>query len=79
MTRWLSRDWEQAYAHPIHLVETFVDEERYRGTCYRAANWVMVGRTTGRGKASNSYRPNRSLKPVLVLPLDRRFRERLSG
>jgi len=78
MARRLSRDWEQVYAHPIHLVETFVDEERYRGTCYRAANWVVVGRTTGRGKASNSYQPNRSIKQVLALPLDRRFRQLLS-
>jgi len=79
MARRLSRDWAQLYAHPIHLVETFVDEERYRGTCYRAANWQVVGRTTGRGKASNSYLPNRSIKQVLVLPLDRHFRRLLSA
>ncbi len=78
MARRVSRDWERFYAHPIHLLETFVDPERFAGTCYRAANWMVVGKTTGRGKDSNSDRPNRSLKLVLVLPLERRFRELLS-
>ncbi len=78
MARRVSRDWERFYAHPIHLLETFVDAERFAGTCYRAANWMVVGKTTGRGKDSNSDRPNRSLKLVLVLPLERRFRELLS-
>lgn len=78
MARQVSRDWERFYAHPIHLLETFVDPERFAGTCYRAANWMVVGKTTGRGKDSNSDRPNRSLKLVLVLPLDRHFRELLS-
>lgn len=78
MARQVSRDWERFYAHPIHLLETFVDPERFAGTCYRAANWMVVGKTTGRGKDSNSDLPNRSLKLVLVLPLDRRFRELLS-
>ena len=57
----------------------FVDPERFRGTCYRAANWVLLGRTTGRGKQSNSYVPNRSIKEVLGYPLTRRFRELLGG
>lgn len=78
MARQVSRDWPQVYAHPIHLLETFVDPERFAGTCYRAANWIVVGKTTGRGKQSNSDQPNRSLKLVLVLPLHRRFRELLS-
>ena len=78
MARQVARDWRQVYAHPIHLLETFVDPERFAGTCYRAANWIVVGKTTGRGKNSNSDRPNRSLKLVLVLPLHRRFRELLS-
>ena len=78
MARLVPRDWQRVYAHPIHLLETFVDSERYAGTCYRAANWIVVGQTTGRGKNSNSYRPNRSLKQVLALPLDRRFRQLLS-
>jgi hypothetical protein len=75
----ISEDWQQMYGHPIYFLETFVDPERFRGTCYRAANWVLLGRTTGRGKQSNSYIPNRSIKEVLGYPLTRRFRELLGG
>ena len=75
----ISGDWQQLYGHPIYFLETFVDPERFRGTCYRAANWVLLGRTTGRGKQSNSYVPNRSIKEVLGYPLTRRFRELLGG
>jgi hypothetical protein len=77
MARLLSQDWEHAYGHPIYFLETFVDPERFRGTCYRAANWVMLGRTTGRGKDDHTNRPNRSIKEVLGLPVHRRFRELL--
>ncbi len=73
----ISADWNRAYGHPLYFVETFVDPERFRGTCYRAANWVLLGKTTGRGKDSRSWQPNRSLKEVLGYPLIRRFRERL--
>jgi len=78
MTARLSSDWERVYGHPIYLAETFVDTERFCGTCYRAANWVLVGRTTGRGKDDQTHRVNRSIKDVLALPLDRRFRDLLS-
>ena len=57
------------------LLETFIDPGRFRGTCYRAANWVLLGQTTGRGKQSNSNMPNRSIKEVLGYPLTPRFRE----
>jgi hypothetical protein len=77
MARLLSQDWERVYGHPIYFLETFVDPERFRGTCYRAANWVMLGRTTGRGKNDHTNRPNRSIKEVLGLPVHRRFRELL--
>jgi hypothetical protein len=73
----ISDDWEQMYGHPIYFLETFVDPERFRGICYRAANWVLLGRTTGRGKQSNSYVPNRSIKEVLGYPLTKHFRQRL--
>jgi hypothetical protein len=73
----ISGDWQSMYGHPIYFLETFVDPERFRGTCYRAANWVVMGTTTGRGKQSNSYVPNRSIKQVLGYPLTQRFRELL--
>lgn len=72
-------DWERLYAHPIHLLETFVDPERFRGTCYRAANWQVLGTTTGRGNNDQTNRANRSLKQVLAYPLHRRFRQLLCG
>ncbi len=73
----ISADWQGIYGHPVYFVETFVDPERFRGTCYRAANWIVLGKTTGRGKQSNSYVPNRSIKEVLGYPLTKRFRELL--
>ena len=75
----ISADWEAQYAHPLYLLETFVDPERFRGTCYLAANWKVLGETTGRGKADLTHRPNRSIKQVLALPLHRRFRELLGA
>jgi hypothetical protein len=74
----ISDDWQHMYGHPIYFLETFVDPERFRGTCYRAANWVVLGKTTGRGKQSNSYVPNRSIKEVLGYPLNSNFRDLLS-
>jgi Domain of unknown function (DUF4338) len=78
MATQISGDWQRMYGHAIYFLETFVDSERFRGTCYRAANWVLLGQTTGRGKQSNSYVPNRSLKQVLGYPLTPRFREYLT-
>lgn len=77
MARELPREWDRVYNHPIYLLETFVDPERNKGTCYRAANWLCLGRTTGRGKADLTHKQNRSLKDVWVYPLARNFREKL--
>jgi hypothetical protein len=79
LSRRLSLDWERIYAHPIYFTETFVDPSRYRGTCYRAANWTQLGMTTGRGKDDQTNRPNRSLKQVFGYPLVNNFRRRLEG
>ncbi len=78
MARILPGEWEQVYGHPVYFLETFVDPQRFRGTCYRAANWVVLGRTTGRGKDDQTWRPNRPIKEMLGYPLRRDFRERLS-
>jgi hypothetical protein len=77
MTRMLPAEWEKVYGHPVHFAETFVDTTRHRGTCYRAANWTVLGRTQGRGKDDLTHRPNRTLKEVLGLALSRDFRARL--
>jgi len=79
LTRRLSSDWQDIYEHPVHFVETFIHTERFKGTCYRAANWVMLGRTTGRGNNDRTGRPNRPIKDILGLPLSRRFREKLGA
>jgi len=77
MTRMLSDEWQKVYGHGVFFAETFVDPTIHRGTCYRAANWVMMGMTTGRGKADQTGRANRTLKEVLGLALTPDFRERL--
>jgi hypothetical protein len=77
MAQMLPRDWERIYGHTIYYLETFTDPARWRGTCYRAANWTPLGLTTGRGKAANGHRPNRSLKEVWAYPLSKDFRRRL--
>ena len=77
MARQISADWEQAYGHPVYFLETFVDPQRFQGTCYRAANWQVLGRTCGLGKDAQSKIPNRPIKQVLAYPLTADFRERL--
>jgi hypothetical protein len=78
IARRLSADWQAVYAHPIYFVETFIDPQRFRGTCYRAANWTLLGHTTGRGKDDQAHRANRSIKQVLGYALVKDFRQRLS-
>ena len=77
MAKLLPKDWERIYGHPVYFLETFVDPQRFRGSCYRAANWTVLGRTTGRGKDDQTWRPNRPIKEVLGYPLCRRFRSLL--
>lgn len=79
VARQVSRDWEQLYGHPVHFLETFVDPARFHGTCYRAANWVSLGLTTGRGKDAPTHQPTRPVKEVLGYPLCWDFRERLGA
>jgi hypothetical protein len=77
MARQLSADWERVYAHPIYFTETFVDPSRYRGTCYRAANWTYLGMTSGRGKDAPTRTPTRTPKMVFGYPLVPDFQRRL--
>lgn len=79
MAKILSQDWQRVYSHPIYYLETFVDKERFEGTCYKAANWIYLGDTTGRGKNDHTHRVNRSIKAVWGLPLASDFRTLLSG
>ena len=77
MARRLPHNWQQIYGHPVYFLETFIDPERFKGTCYRAANWNVLGRTTGRGHQDQTHRPNRPVKEILGYPLTKQFRHLL--
>jgi hypothetical protein len=79
MAKALSIDWQRFYNHPIYFMETFVDTEKFLGTCYKAAGWQFLGLTTGRGKNDQTKKPNRSLKAVWGYPLSKDFRDKLLG
>jgi hypothetical protein len=73
----ISDVWQDFYRHPICFLETFVDTGRFTGSCYRAANWIYLGETTGRGKDDQTNKQNRSLKAIFGYPLEKDFRARL--
>lgn len=75
VARRISSDWQEKYGHPVYLLETFVDKNRFRGTCYLAANWQWVGLTKGRGRNDRTHIAHSPLKDVYLYPLTRRFRE----
>ncbi len=75
--RRLCTDWQEKYAHPIDLLETFVEVDRFRGTCYAADNWIQVGETTGRSRNDRYKRLRVPVKSVWLYPLARHFRRRL--
>lgn len=77
VTRRLSGDWQEKYGHPIQLVETFVERGLYKGTCYRAANWILVGQTKGRSRQDRYTTMKVPVKDVYLCPLTPSFREAL--
>lgn len=79
LTRRLSRDWQEKYGHPIVLVESFVDAERFRATCYRAANWIVVGRTQGRSRQDRHRRLRVPTKLIALMALHRHWRRFLQA
>ena len=70
----LNADWQAKYGHPIHLVETFVQCDRFRGTCYRAANWIHVGQTQGRSRQDRDRTLSVPIKDIYLYPLTPRYR-----
>jgi hypothetical protein len=78
MARVLPSEWQRVYGHKVCYLETFVDTERFAGTCYKAANWIRLGQTTGRGNNAPTHEQTRSIKEVLGYPLTEDFREELS-
>jgi hypothetical protein len=75
ITRRLSGDWQAKYGHPILLVETFVERERFAGTCYQAAGWMGLGATTGRGRNSTGLAPQGPVKQIYLQALSAPFRQ----
>jgi hypothetical protein len=75
----ISSDWERKYGHPIYLLETFVEVGRFKGTCYKAANWLNVGRTTGRGRNGGHKNAIVPEKDIYLYPLAKDWRALLRG
>ena len=75
--RQLPHDWCQHYGYTPLLLETLVDVTRFNGTCYRAANWIALGETTGRGRMDRHHQARASLKRIFILPLHPRVQQRL--
>ncbi|MCH7879903.1 MAG: DUF4338 domain-containing protein [candidate division Zixibacteria bacterium] len=79
ISRRISSDWQAQYGHPIWLLETFVEQARFAGTCYKAANWMRVGHTTGRTRNHRTGAPLAPVKSVWLYPLHRSFQKWLVG
>ena len=78
--RQMPNDWQTRYGYRPLLLETLVDTQRFRGTCYRAANWVHVGQTAGRGRMDREHQSHgQAVKDIYVYPLARDAREKLCG
>jgi hypothetical protein len=77
--RQVTRDWQERYGYKPLLVETFVQAERFTGACYRAANWLEVGETRGRGRQDRGHAGGQGVKRVFLYALDGQARERLGG
>lgn len=75
----LSRDWQGHYGYQPVLLETFVERDRFAGTCYKAANWVLVGQTKGRGKLGPAGKISAPIKDLWLYPLERNFRHILTS
>ena len=76
----IAADWQQRYRHPIYLLESFVQQDRFRGSCYQAANWICVGQTTGRTRQNKRHRDNEvhaPVKDIYLYPLGSDGRHRL--
>lgn len=78
IARRISGDWLARYGHEIYCLETFVERGRFKGTCYKAANWRHVGNTTGRGRNSTRLSTVLPIKDVYLYPLRRDFRKKLT-
>lgn len=79
IVRRVSSDWEAKYGHPVYALETFVDCSRFKGTCYRAANWQRLGQTQGRTRNDRHACIQVAVKDIYLYPLIKDFRQALCG
>jgi len=77
VSRRIKQDWLDHYAHPVHLLETFVECDRFKGTCYKAANWIQVGTTQGRSRNDKHHKLRVPRKDIYVYPVSQNFRKLL--
>lgn len=77
VVRRIRSDWQAKYGHPVHALETFVDRSRFKGTCYRAANWLRLGETQGRTRNDRAHRIQAPAKDVYLYPLIPDFRRQM--
>jgi hypothetical protein len=78
IVRRIAADWQKKYSHPLYLLETFVEKERFKGTGYKAANWIQVGETTGRSRNDRYNNLQVPIKQIYLYPLHKNFREALT-
>ena len=79
ISRRISRDWQTKYGHQLYLLETFVEHDRFAGTCYKAANWVYVGKTSGRGRNDIDKTASLPIKDIYLYPLHKKYQQLLGG
>jgi len=72
-------DWQSKYGHPLYMLETFVERDRFAGTCYKASNWTCVGETRGRSRNDRSHNIEVPIKDIYLYPLVKTFRRKLRG
>lgn len=77
VARRINHDWLDRYGHPIYCLETFVERDRFKGTCYQAANWQHVGKTQGRSRNDVNGEISVPVKDIYYYPLHRRYRQHL--
>ena len=77
--RHISDDWLNIYNQPLYLLETFVEQNRFKGTCYKAANWIRTGQTKGIAKRGHDHLHHGNIKDVYLYPLRKNFRKKLLG
>ena len=77
--RRISDDWLNTYHYPVYLLETFVEKNRFKGTCYKAANWILTGQTKGTAKKGHDHLFHGNIKDVYLYPLKKDFRKKLIG